>query len=102
MLIDNGHFQYNSLMLGLALWSFVFLRQGRDGLACVAFVGSLGFKQVALYWAPAVGVWLVGKCWNLGGQQGFVRLWSRSVHPTPGLTSVIVVFGCLSSWRWSR
>lgn len=46
-LIDSAHFQFNSAMLGLALWSLVLLREGaRDGLACVLFVASLGFKQI--------------------------------------------------------
>jgi alpha-1,3-glucosyltransferase len=58
-------------MLGLALWSLVLLRSNkRDGLACVAFVGSLGFKQMSLYYAPAIGLWLVGKCWSLGQKDG--------------------------------
>ncbi|CDZ97510.1 Glucosyltransferase-Alg6p [Phaffia rhodozyma] len=77
ILVDHGHFQYNTVMLGLALWTFVLLRAGRDSLACVVFVCSLCFKQMALYWAPAVGIWLVGKCWHLGGSQGlrlFVNL----------------------------
>jgi alpha-1,3-glucosyltransferase len=59
-------------MLGLTLWSLVLLREGADGLACVAFVGSLAFKQMSLYYAPAVGVWLIGKCWNLGKEDGCV------------------------------
>jgi alpha-1,3-glucosyltransferase len=58
-------------MLGLTLWSLVFLRDGnRDGLACVTFVASLSFKQMSLYYAPAIGVWLLGKCWNLGRDEG--------------------------------
>ncbi|KAL7417090.1 glycosyl transferase [Mrakia frigida] len=91
ILIDNGHFQFNSIMLGLTLWSLVFLRNGqRDGLACVAFVASLGFKQMSLYYAPAVGVWLIGKCWNLGRVEGS-RLLVKLSLTTVG--SFLVVFG---------
>lgn len=59
-------------MLGLALWTLVLLREGRDALACVAFVSCLAFKQMGLFWAPAIGVWLLGKCYNLGWKDGSV------------------------------
>lgn len=73
ILIDNGHFQralsldfplpfradfrprrYNSIMLGLTLWSVNFFQMDRDLLGAVAFVLSLCFKQMALYYSPAM------------------------------------------------
>lgn len=68
ILIDNGHFQYvssrtvreltlrryNSIMLGLTLWSLNFFQTNHDLLGAVAFVLSLGFKQMALYYSPAM------------------------------------------------
>lgn len=48
--------RYNSLMLGLTLWSVNFLQAGHDLLGAVAFVLSLGFKQMALYYSPAMQV----------------------------------------------
>ncbi|CAE6449852.1 unnamed protein product [Rhizoctonia solani] len=77
ILIDHGHFQYNSVMLGLTLWAVNMFHLGHDLLGAVFFVASLGFKQMALYYAPAVGSYLLGKCFWLGKKDGtrhFVRL----------------------------
>ena len=90
LLIDFGHFQYNSVMLGsflaharlswkaltinvgftlLAATSFI---SGRDLLGAFFFTLSLGFKQMALYYAPAIGSYLIGKCLYLGPRDGYV------------------------------
>ena len=45
-----------------------------DLLGAVCFVLSLGFKQMALYYAPAIGTYLFGKCIWLGGKSGLVNL----------------------------
>lgn len=49
VLIDHGHFQYNTVMLGLAVASLDAILAGRMLWACIFFVGALGFKQMALY-----------------------------------------------------
>ncbi|KAI8447615.1 ALG6, ALG8 glycosyltransferase family-domain-containing protein, partial [Phakopsora pachyrhizi] len=54
ILIDNGHFQYNSIMLGLSMASIVFLHYNMDFLGAMFFVFSLGFKQMAFYYLPAM------------------------------------------------
>ena len=38
----------------------------RDLLGAVFFVLSLGFKQMALYYAPAIGAYLLAKCFYIG------------------------------------
>lgn len=43
-------------MLGLTLWSINFLQAGHDLLGAVTFVLSLCFKQMALYYSPAMQV----------------------------------------------
>lgn len=43
-------------MLGLTLWAVNAFQAGHDVLGSVAFVLSLGFKQMSLYYAPAVCV----------------------------------------------
>lgn len=43
-------------MLGLTLWSVNFLQAGHDLLGAIAFVLSLGFKQMSLYYSPAMFV----------------------------------------------
>ena len=69
ILIDHGHFQYNSISLGLALWSFHYMTL--DGsfyrncvLGSIFFCLSLNFKQMALYYAPAVFAYLLGRCFE--------------------------------------
>ncbi|KAI0768999.1 ALG6, ALG8 glycosyltransferase family-domain-containing protein [Trametes elegans] len=77
LLIDSGHFQYNSVMLGLTLLAVDFFAIERDLVGAVFFVLSLGFKQMALYYAPAIGAYLLAKCLYLGPTAGtklFVRL----------------------------
>lgn len=54
LLIDSGHFQFNSIMLGLSLLACTFFQQDADLLGAVCFVFSLCYKQMALYYAPAV------------------------------------------------
>lgn len=62
MLIDNGHFQFNTVMLGFVVASLSSIYAGRPLWACIFFVAALGFKQMALYYAPAVFAYLLGSC----------------------------------------
>ncbi|KAI9694673.1 MAG: Glucosyltransferase-like protein [Bathelium mastoideum] len=62
ILIDHGHFQYNTVMLGFAVASVSSMFAGRYMWSCVFFVASLGFKQMALFYAPAVFAFLAGIC----------------------------------------
>ncbi|KAM6494335.1 glycosyltransferase family 57 protein [Amanita muscaria] len=77
LLIDFGHFQYNSVMLGLTLHALNLFAMGHDLWGAVFFAFSLCFKQMALYYAPAIGTYLLAKCLYLGRPEGerlFVRL----------------------------
>ncbi|RAK78559.1 dolichyl-P-Glc:Man(9)GlcNAc(2)-PP-dolichol alpha-1,3-glucosyltransferase ALG6 [Aspergillus fijiensis CBS 313.89] len=62
ILIDHGHFQYNTVMLGLVVASLDAILAGRMLWACIFFVGALGFKQMALYYAPVLFAFLLGVC----------------------------------------
>lgn len=65
LLIDHGHFQYNTTSLGLALWSFYFMTQTPSicpVFGSVLFSLALNFKQMELYHAPAVFAYLLGRC----------------------------------------
>lgn len=62
ILIDHAHFQYNTVMLGLVLASMSSILAGRTLWASVFFVAALGFKQMALYYAPATFAYLLGIC----------------------------------------
>jgi alpha-1,3-glucosyltransferase len=60
MLIDHGHFQYNTVMLGLTASSIASLLGGKLLWASLFFVAALGFKQMALFYAPAMFAYLLG------------------------------------------
>lgn len=62
ILIDHVHFQYNTVMLGLLMATMSSVLAGRYMWSCVFFVLSLGFKQMALYYAPAIFAYLLGVC----------------------------------------
>ena len=62
ILIDHAHFQYNTVMLGLTLASMAAIMSERYFWASAFFVGALGFKQMALYYAPAMFAYLLGVC----------------------------------------
>ncbi|KAI1775588.1 glycosyltransferase family 57 protein [Hypoxylon cercidicola] len=62
ILIDHVHFQYNTVMLGFVLASMSSMVAGRYMWSSIFFVAALGFKQMALYYAPAVFAFLLGSC----------------------------------------
>lgn len=62
ILIDHAHFQYNTVMLGFVLASMAGVLSDRYMLACIFFVAAICFKQMALYYAPAVFAYLLGVC----------------------------------------
>ncbi|CAN9500878.1 unnamed protein product [Ophioblennius macclurei] len=66
ILIDYGHFQYNSASLGFALWGVVALGLGWDVSGSLAFTLALNYKQMELYHALPFFCYLLGKCLKLG------------------------------------
>ncbi|KAJ3331275.1 Glucosyltransferase-like protein [Blyttiomyces sp. JEL0837] len=66
IIIDHGHFQYNSAMLGFALWAVVCMMNERFVLGGIFFCLSLNFKQMALYYALPFFFYLLGKCFKHG------------------------------------
>lgn len=62
ILVDNVHFQYNSVMLGFVAASMSAMVAGRYFWASVFFVAALGFKQMALFYALPVFAFLAGSC----------------------------------------
>lgn len=120
ILIDHGHFQYNSIMLGFSAACFALLhttlpnpdastssQSARNRSQAVAdlsrrlsyeyiaaavfFCLSLSFKQMALYYAPAVFAIMLGRCIGLA-----------RIDPERGLTlfiglglAVVITFGVI-------
>ncbi|KAK2550044.1 Dolichyl pyrophosphate Man9GlcNAc2 alpha-1 [Acropora cervicornis] len=64
ILIDHGHFQYNAVSLGLALWGVIGVVLGRDLLGSIAFTLALNYKQMELYHALPFFFYLLGKSWQ--------------------------------------
>lgn len=59
ILVDNGHFQYNNMSLGLFLLSVVCIIQNRHNWASVLFSLALNYKQMELYHAFPIFVYLL-------------------------------------------
>uniref|UniRef100_A0A8P4GK86 Alpha-1,3-glucosyltransferase n=1 Tax=Dicentrarchus labrax TaxID=13489 RepID=A0A8P4GK86_DICLA len=75
ILIDYGHFQYNGVSLGFALWGVLALGLGWDALGSMAFCLALNYKQMELYHALPFFCYLLGKCIKLGPMgRGFFLL----------------------------
>lgn len=64
ILIDNGHFQYNNISLGLAAIAIIFVLLKRNIIAAVFFTLSLNYKQMELYHALPFFVYLLATCFN--------------------------------------
>lgn len=59
LLIDHGHFQYNSVMLGFLVYALYFFAKDRIYLGAICYVLCLSFKQMGLYYAPAIFAYLL-------------------------------------------
>lgn len=66
ILVDYGHFQYNTVSLGLALWGVVGLSCEWDLLGSFAFCLALNYKQMELYHSLPFFCYLIGKCLKRG------------------------------------
>ena len=62
MLIDHAHFQYNTVMLGFVNASVASIMSEHLLWSAIFFVGALCFKQMTLYYAPAMFAYLMGSC----------------------------------------
>lgn len=54
--------QYNNVTLGLTTLAVALFLRDHEFLGGVVFSLALNFKQMALYYAPAVGVFLLARC----------------------------------------
>ena len=83
ILIDHGHFQYNTVALGFVLWSLYFMTQPNFYGGCiwgsVCFSLALNFKQMTLYYAPIIFAYLLGRCFAGSGQNK-----NNNISSSPG------------------
>jgi alpha-1,3-glucosyltransferase len=59
ILIDHGHFQYNGVSLGLFVASLAAMAADLHPAGAMLFCLSVYFKQMSLYYAPAVATYLL-------------------------------------------
>ncbi|KAJ6649841.1 putative dolichyl pyrophosphate Man9GlcNAc2 alpha-1,3-glucosyltransferase [Pseudolycoriella hygida] len=64
ILIDNGHFQYNNISLGLAAAAIIFLLRNQNVISAIFFTLSLNYKQMELYHALPFFVYLLATCFK--------------------------------------
>ncbi|KAH8389481.1 hypothetical protein KR200_009287 [Drosophila serrata] len=77
ILIDNGHFQYNNISLGLAAAAVAAILRGRLYIASFFFTLALNYKQMELYHSLPFFVFLLGECVNQKSFGAFVTRLSR-------------------------
>lgn len=54
--------RYNTIPLGLFIWTVVFLDRNQDFLAAIAFCLALNYKQMALYYSLPIFFFLLKRC----------------------------------------
>ncbi|KAI8907883.1 glycosyl transferase [Gorgonomyces haynaldii] len=97
VIIDHGHFQYNSAMLGFALLSFDCINNNRPLIGSIFFCFSLLFKQMALFYALPVFFMLLGQCVYISGFRGFYRLATIGLTVVSTFFFVLLPFGSLDT-----
>lgn len=56
VVIDHGHFQFNSAMMGLSLLSVYFLLKKQLVMCCVSLTLGVNFKVTTLFYSLAIAV----------------------------------------------
>lgn len=93
ILIDHGHFQYNSVSLGFTILAITFLLKKCDILASILFCLALNYKQMELYHSLPFFLYLLSSCVPKPGQKtvwGFLRLFKIGIVVI--ITFVIIWF----------
>lgn len=62
IIIDNGHFQYNNISLGLTVFAVAAILTDRRILGSILFILSLNYKQMELYHAIPFFCYLLANC----------------------------------------
>ncbi|RKF78917.1 putative dolichyl pyrophosphate Man9GlcNAc2 alpha-1,3-glucosyltransferase [Golovinomyces cichoracearum] len=90
ILIDHVHFQYNTVMLGFVVACVSCLLERRLIWGYFFFVLALGFKQMALFYAPAIFAYLLGCC--IFPKINFGRFFSILVATLASSTILVLPF----------
>ena len=103
ILIDHGHFQYNCVVLGLTVYAVVALFTDKDLTATFLFCLALGFKQMALYFAPVFFVLLLSRAWFAAWQRtqgSFVQALGPFMRRVAELGAVVLATFALLLLPW--
>ncbi|XP_076255589.1 ALG6 alpha-1,3-glucosyltransferase garnysstan isoform X2 [Rhynchophorus ferrugineus] len=87
ILIDHGHFQYNSISLGLFIFATISLLHKKDILTCLFFCLCLNYKQMELYHSLPFFLYLLSTCVPKPGQNA---LWGFLKLAKIGITVIII------------
>ncbi|XP_066257936.1 dolichyl pyrophosphate Man9GlcNAc2 alpha-1,3-glucosyltransferase [Euwallacea similis] len=78
ILIDHGHFQYNSISLGLFIFAVICILHKRNIWATIIFCLALNYKQMELYHSLPFFFYLLSTCVPKPGQTAVTGLVSLS------------------------
>lgn len=105
LLIDNGHFQYNNISLALSGLAVAALLHGQLLVGCAAFALALNYKQMVLYHALPVFVFLLRRSVPSDSGSSSSTWWWRWLRFVANVSAkgavVIGVFAALW-WPWLR
>lgn len=96
ILIDNGHFQYNNVSLGLFILAVWAIMRDRNLLATVFFVLALNYKQMELYHALPFFFYLLAKAVNSSRDSHGMRL--AKAMRTLVVLGTLVIFSFVVIW----
>lgn len=92
ILIDHGHFQYNSLMLGLILLSLYCMLTDRKHLCCFLFTLAINCKLMSVYFCLGFFAALIGLSYKRHQGQGGKIVWDCFQY------AVVVCGTCAILW----
>jgi alpha-1,3-glucosyltransferase len=101
VLIDHAHFQYNGVSLGLyiaCVSAFATNSSRRHMLGAVLFCLSVYFKQMSLYYAPAVAAFLLGSMFRHRSRRAMI-VYALKIATCVVGTTVVVFSPWLVPWE---
>ncbi|CAI6003075.1 unnamed protein product [Closterium sp. NIES-64] len=97
LLIDHGHFQYNSISLGLSLGAATAVMSRHYLLGSALFSLAINHKHMALYFAPAFFAHLLGR-YRLAPRSGSSRSLPPCCSPHAQVVPNIALKELMATW----
>ena len=96
LMVDHVHFQYNGLLTGVLLLTIASLARDRVVSAAVWFSVLLHMKHIYLYYAPAVGIYMLRSHCFQSTREGRIVWRSFSLFRLLSLAVVVLATSALS------